>query len=141
MNIYMKNKYAKFLHSIVKYPILIISVLLQLIAWTLKYIAHKLNMMSDWWGIFYLISLNLINKIMTRKEELLKELAQIEEEENQFSIKYKSLVGKYFKFRNCYSCPIDDSDYWYSYYRITSISPNDITFHCNGISCQCTTFF
>lgn len=57
----MKNKYAKFLHSIVKYPILIISVLLQLIAWTLKYIAHKLNMMSDWWG-YFLIKKFKLNK-------------------------------------------------------------------------------
>lgn len=78
---------------------------------------------------------------MTRKEELLKELAEIEEAEKQFRVKYKSLVGKYFKYRNCYSCPKNDSDYWYSYYRITSITPNDIIFNGNGISCRCTTLF
>lgn len=61
MNIYMKNKCAKMLHSIVKYPVFIISVLLQLIAWTLKYIAHKLNMMSDWWG-YFLIKKFKLNK-------------------------------------------------------------------------------
>lgn len=75
---------------------------------------------------------------MTRKEELLKELAEIEEIEKQFRIKYKSLVGKYFKLKNCYSCPENDSDYWYSYYKIISITPNDIFYHGDAISCRCT---
>ena len=48
----MKNKCAKMLHSIVRHPLFIISVLLQIIAWILKYIAHKLNMASDKWGYF-----------------------------------------------------------------------------------------
>lgn len=78
---------------------------------------------------------------MTRKEELLKELAEIEEAEKQFTVKYKSFVGKYFKYRNCYPYSKNDYDYWYSYYRITSITPNDIICNGNGISCRCTTLF
>lgn len=62
MNIYMRNKFAKVLHSIVRYPVFIISVSLQIIAWILKYIAHKLNMASDNWGYFLVKKFKLNSK-------------------------------------------------------------------------------
>lgn len=34
----------------------------------------------------------------------------------------KKLVGKCFKYRNCYSCPDSDADYWWLYRRVVSAS-------------------
>lgn len=31
-----------------------------------------------------------------------------------------ALVGRTFRYRNCYSCPEDDADYWWLYTRILS---------------------
>jgi len=36
-----------------------------------------------------------------------------------------ALVGKYFKYRNCYSCPESDSDYWWIYARVDSLSESN----------------
>lgn len=33
----------------------------------------------------------------------------------------KTLVGKCFKYRNCYSCPEKPSDFWWSYTVVTAI--------------------
>jgi hypothetical protein len=30
-------------------------------------------------------------------------------------------VGKYFKFRNCYSCPQNEADYWWRYLYVNGI--------------------
>ena len=30
-------------------------------------------------------------------------------------------VGRYFKYRNCYSCPEKPSDYWWLYIRVTGL--------------------
>lgn len=35
-----------------------------------------------------------------------------------FKDKYE---GKYFKYKNCYSCPEKESDYWYMYIKITEV--------------------
>lgn len=35
--------------------------------------------------------------------------------------KNQKLVGKYFKYRNCYSCPQTDADYWFLYSVFTAI--------------------
>ena len=34
----------------------------------------------------------------------------------------KALVGKFFKYRNCYSLPAKPSDYWWLYVRVESMS-------------------
>lgn len=33
-----------------------------------------------------------------------------------------AVVGKCFKYRNCYSCPKDDSERWWLYQRVTSVT-------------------
>ncbi|RHH20501.1 hypothetical protein [Bacteroides eggerthii] len=68
---------------------------------------------------------------MNKKEELMKQLAEIEKQERQSLIeaeypKFASLIGKCFKRRDSYSCPKKPSDYWFSYSKIISITPNDI---------------
>lgn len=68
---------------------------------------------------------------MNKKEELRKQLAEIEKQERQSLIeaeypKFASLIGKCFKYRNSHSLPEKPSDYWYSYYKIISITPDDI---------------
>lgn len=34
-------------------------------------------------------------------------------------------IGSCYKYRNCYSCPKIDDDYWWVYYKIVGIDPND----------------
>lgn len=60
---------------------------------------------------------------MNRKEEIMKimnflrqELYEIEDAEQE--LERKKYDGRYFKFRNSYSCPKKDSDYWWTYYRV-----------------------
>lgn len=74
---------------------------------------------------------------MNKKEELRKQLSEIEKQERQDLIKaeypkFELLIGKCFKYKNSYSCPKKPSDYWYMYSKIVSITPNDI--YIGGIS-------
>jgi hypothetical protein len=64
---------------------------------------------------------------MDRKEQLKQviwnsndELQQLESQE-RFS-RNVDLVGRYYKFHNSYSCPQNESDYWWIYQRITGIN-------------------
>lgn len=68
---------------------------------------------------------------MDKKEELRKQLADIEKKELQERInleypKFKELIGTCYKYKNSYSCPEKKSDYWYTYMKILSITPNDL---------------
>lgn len=33
----------------------------------------------------------------------------------------KKFVGRYFRYRNCYSCPEKSSDYWWMYFRVIGV--------------------
>ena len=68
---------------------------------------------------------------MKTKAELQEELRQIEEKEfNELIEKhypdFKALEGKCFKVRNCYSCPENESDYWFLYIKIQKIEKDDL---------------
>jgi hypothetical protein len=43
------------------------------------------------------------------------------------------LIGKCFKYRNCYSCPEKESDYWWLYVRVLSV---DTDGYASGVSFQ-----
>jgi hypothetical protein len=67
---------------------------------------------------------------MDRKTELQKiikncreELYTIEHKEQFESIRL--LVGKYYKFKNSYSCPKNAEDYWWLYEKIEGIDKDD----------------
>ena len=49
-----------------------------------------------------------------------KELSAIEEADNE--ARFSGLIGRCFSYRNCYSCPKTDKDYWLTYCRVNSIS-------------------
>jgi hypothetical protein len=60
------------------------------------------------------------------KEQLEAELAPIRAELNKLRdaeilAKSKALVGKCFKYRNCYSCPKGPSDYWWLYVKVIGV--------------------
>lgn len=72
-----------------------------------------------------------MNLSMNKKEELLQQLAEIENQEREQLIKieytkFEQLIGKCFKFRTSYSSPEKKSDYWYVYSKIVSIRPDDL---------------
>lgn len=48
-----------------------------------------------------------------------KELSEIKT--NERLLENKDKVGKFYKYHNCYSCPKDDSDYWWEYQEIISM--------------------
>ena len=68
---------------------------------------------------------------METKEQLQEKLRQLESEEKRGLIeknysKFKSLEGKCFKIKNCYSLPTDESDYWFLYAKILTIEKYDL---------------
>ncbi len=66
------------------------------------------------------------------KEQLQKQLNRIAEQEHSKMVeenypKHKvRFEGKFFKYKNSYSCPSKPSDYWYIYTKVLSIKPEDI---------------
>lgn len=60
------------------------------------------------------------------KESLSAEVARLREqlaaiEEAEQAEQNAALVGKCFKYRNCYSCPQSDADYWWLYIIVTGV--------------------
>ena len=63
---------------------------------------------------------------MTRLDELREFAVTIREEISELEEAEKkpirlALIGKCFKYRNCYSCPEKPSDYWYLYLKVLRI--------------------
>jgi hypothetical protein len=66
------------------------------------------------------------DKTMKRKDELLKIIKTARQELDEIETRErvqenKRLVGKYAKYRNCYSCPKPD-EYWWMYLAVTGIT-------------------
>lgn len=67
---------------------------------------------------------------MTRKQELerliqSRDAAQVELweiEKQEAEERNRSLIGKCFKYRNSYSCPQEDKDYWWMYMKVSGVS-------------------
>jgi len=76
------------------------------------------------------------------KEQLQKQLNAIAKQEEKELIakhypEFKKLEGKYFKYKNSYSCPEKPSDYWFLYTKITEIKPDDVyNTRGNGVACH-----
>lgn len=70
---------------------------------------------------------------MSKQAHALREKAEkIEEQEymkNQYP-KEKKLLGKCYKYRNSYSCPESEKDYWWVYKQVVDIKPHNITSSC-----------
>lgn len=65
------------------------------------------------------------------KKELQKQLNEIEEQELSEIIdihypEFKKLEGKFFKYKNNYSCPDSPKDYWFMYSKVIKITRDDI---------------
>lgn len=54
--------------------------------------------------------------------ELRSKLSEIEYQERIDT--HKQYVDKYFKFRNNYSCPKEESDYWWMYIYVNNLDEN-----------------
>ncbi len=65
-----------------------------------------------------------IEKIDEEIRKLVKAKRQLEESHFREKTlpKMRALIGSVFKYRNCYSCPQTDEDYWWMYTRITEAS-------------------
>jgi hypothetical protein len=68
-----------------------------------------------------------MNELETKKaqaEELRKEIWALEAKKRTEEIypELKKLEGTYWKYRNCYSCPKSDADYWWKYRRISNVT-------------------
>lgn len=79
---------------------------------------------------------------MTKKEQLEKELQEIikQEEEQLLKEAYPKFrdkyLNKYFKFKNSYSRPEDENDYWWVYIYINKLTEENlnIMFYSNKFS-------
>lgn len=68
-------------------------------------------------------------KMSDYKNKLLREIQKLSNELGEIELREKldrnqSLVGKYFKSTNCYSCPETSEDYWQIYHKITRMDEN-----------------
>lgn len=61
-------------------------------------------------------------KIDTLDAERRRIMAKIWAREARQRVKAnRPCVGKFYRYRNCYSCPQQESDYWWLYYAVTGI--------------------
>lgn len=65
------------------------------------------------------VNINKLKEIIAKGDKARTTLYNIEskEEENR----NKNLVGKFFKFKNSFSCPKTDEDYWWLYIKIVKV--------------------
>lgn len=56
-------------------------------------------------------------------------------EEDKKAAANRLLIGRFFKYRNCYSCPDTEADYWWLYATVTGVTEFG---SCNGWSFQHT---
>jgi hypothetical protein len=80
---------------------------------------------------------------MSEKLELLKQLKAIEEKEFNEIIEanypeFKKLEGKYFKYKNCYSCPQKKSDYWWLYSKVVTVEKENLYKSGENVLATCT---
>lgn len=63
-------------------------------------------------------------KAREKYEKARRLLANLEYEHKRTLVipKHKKLLGTYWKYKNCYSCPNNESDYWFLFRRVESIS-------------------
>lgn len=62
----------------------------------------------------------------TKKEQLKAEIHRLMAEVNaindaESAAQAAALVGKFFKYRTCYSCPQSEADYWWLYVAVTGV--------------------
>lgn len=84
---------------------------------------------------------------MVTKKSLQQQLKKITEQEHRAMVaenypKHKDrFEGKFFKYKNSYSCPKKPSDYWYAYTKVVSIKPDDIyEGHAGVVLSHCTVY-
>lgn len=78
---------------------------------------------------------------MNRKEELEKELKELQLRENEQMYEnvypeFKGYEGKFYKFKNNYSMPKKKSDYWFLYKQVTRVDRDDMYRSGDDIYCN-----
>jgi len=63
-----------------------------------------------------------LEELRTKQKKLREEICQLQEKEDYQ--KNKSLAGKFYKYRNCYSCPEGPEDYWTLYIMVLGVQPD-----------------
>jgi len=65
-----------------------------------------------------------VDKIDEEIIGLRKKITRLQEAKNEAIVypQVRNLIGKCFKYRNCYSIPNKKSDYWFYYTKILSVS-------------------
>jgi hypothetical protein len=66
-------------------------------------------------------------ELLIQRDKIFKKLQKIEAKE--FEIESKQFVGKHFKYRNSYSLPQSEKDYWVTYTKVLSASGMSIKVH------------
>ncbi len=60
------------------------------------------------------------DELQTQARKIRDRIIAIEQREK--AERAKALVGKCFRYRNCYSCPQKPSDYWWLYVRVDGVT-------------------
>jgi hypothetical protein len=63
------------------------------------------------------IMANELTQLETQRAEIVGRISEIEFARDEE--KSAEFVGRYFKYRNSYSCPEKPSDYWHLYFKVT----------------------
>ena len=65
------------------------------------------------------MKLTPLDKLRNQYAQIRDQIHEIEHKE--FVKEKRDIVGKCFKFKNSYSCPETEADYWWAYKRITGL--------------------
>lgn len=64
---------------------------------------------------------------MSRRDDIIAQIAPLRAELDEIDRKKRisqsaSEVGRCYRYRNCYSCPQTEADYWWLYIKVTEMS-------------------
>lgn len=69
--------------------------------------------------------LKQLDKQRRKIQETINKLEQDEFEQVELP-KLKKMLNKCFKYKNSYSCPQTESDYWWKYFRVLSVDKDGV---------------
>jgi len=64
--------------------------------------------------------------LLTARDKITDEISKIDEQSWKYTVaEAKENIGRCFIYKNCYSCPENDGDYWNEYYKVTGINKDE----------------
>jgi hypothetical protein len=59
-----------------------------------------------------------LKELERQRAKITNRIGEIERERDE--AESAKFIGRFFKYRNCFSCPEKESDYWWLYFKVTA---------------------